>query len=86
MVKKKVKKNSIKWDSKWYYNYAVRQAQDAEYDLLVLKIVMSKALQREDVEKFITHYLRYLYQQLHGYEYVKLKDIELNKLIREKYR
>jgi hypothetical protein len=86
MVKKKVKKTSIKWDSRWYYNMTVRQAVDAEYDLLVLKIIMSKGLQRDDAEKFVTHYLRYLYQQLHGYEYVKQKDIELNKIIRETYR
>lgn len=46
---------------------------------------MSKALDRKDAEEFVNHYLRYLYQQLHGYDFVKNKDTELNKLMKQTY-
>jgi hypothetical protein len=85
MVKRKTRSSGVKWDSKRYFDNAVREAQEKQFDVLILKIIKAKALSKKDITEFVNHYLRYGYEHYLGYEYIKQRDIDLNKLIEEVY-
>jgi len=86
MAKKKVWKSNRTWTKKEYYRFAQHEVDEKMFELLVIKILGSKALSLKDAKEFLRLYLKHLSREFQSYDYIKAKDVAMTTVIRETYR